>query len=137
MKKIYFAGSIRGGREDAGLYEEIIAVLAEFGEVLTEHVGNAGLRETGEDRLSDSEIYMRDLDWLKHADLVVAEVSTPSLGVGFEIATALALKIEVVCLYREQEGKRLSAMIAGCPEVEVLTYRNPAECMDLLRQRMK
>jgi len=136
MKKIYFAGSIRGGREDAGLYQQIIVALTNFGEVLTEHVGNAGLQETGEDRLTDSEIYRRDLDWLKTADLVVAEVSTPSLGVGFEIASALALKIPVLCLYRLQEGKRLSAMISGCPELEVLTYRNLAECIYLLRQRM-
>jgi len=65
MKKIYFAGSIRGGREDAGWYQEIIQVLAEYGEVLTEHVGNSGLRETGEDRLTDPEIYGRGTGGLK------------------------------------------------------------------------
>jgi hypothetical protein len=36
--KIYFAGSIRGGREDAALYLEIIEYLKTFGEVLTEHI---------------------------------------------------------------------------------------------------
>lgn len=38
--KIYFAGSIRGGRKDAGLYKKIIDYLGKYGEVLTEHIGN-------------------------------------------------------------------------------------------------
>jgi hypothetical protein len=40
--KIYFAGSIRGGREDAAFYHQIIALLIEYGEVLTEHIGDIG-----------------------------------------------------------------------------------------------
>ena len=37
--KIYFAGSIRGGRKDAELYRKVIAALKEKHQVLTEHVG--------------------------------------------------------------------------------------------------
>ena len=46
--KIYFAGAIRGGREDAQLYKDIIAYLTEKGQVLTEHVGNMDLSWKGE-----------------------------------------------------------------------------------------
>ena len=59
---------------------------------------------------------------LTSADVVVAEVSTPSLGVGFEIASAIRWGKRVLCLYRVQEDRKLSAMIAGCPEVTVSNY---------------
>ena len=38
-KKIYFGGSIAGGRQDEELYGRIITKLQEYGEVLTEFVG--------------------------------------------------------------------------------------------------
>ena len=45
--KIYFAGSIRGGRDDVGLYEQIIEILNSYGEVLTE-VGNKNISTNSE-----------------------------------------------------------------------------------------
>lgn len=123
MKKIYFAGSIRGGRNDLLIYKKIINHLQLFGEVLTEHVGDASLTSLGEVEKSSHEIYARDLDWLTSAEFVVADVSTPSLGVGFEIAKALELNKKVLCLYRIQEDKRLSAMLTGCPNIQISEYQ--------------
>ena len=37
-KKIYFAGSIRGGRVDAALYQRLIAYIKQTDRVLTEHI---------------------------------------------------------------------------------------------------
>ena len=111
--KIYFAGAIRGGREDAQLYENIIAYLGEKGQVLTEHVGSTDLSWKGETSRKDEEIYNRDMEWLQSADIVVAEVTTPSLGVGYELGIAEKMKIPVLCLYRRENGKSLSAMVKG------------------------
>ena len=111
--KIYFAGAIRGGREDAQLYEKLIAYLKEKGQVLTEHIGSTDLGWEGETSSKDEEIYNRDIKWLKSADIVVAEVTTPSLGVGYELGIAEKLNIPVLCLYRSDKGNRLSAMISG------------------------
>ena len=83
--KIYFAGAIRGGREDAQLYENLIAYLNEKGQVLTEHIGRTDLNREGETSSKDEEIYNRDIKWLQSTDMVVAEVTTPSLGVGYEL----------------------------------------------------
>ncbi len=130
--KIYFAGSIRGGRSDAGLYRQIIDYLQTHGEVLTEHIGLDDLTRFGESGMSDQEIYERDLSWLTSADLVVAEVTNPSLGVGFEIARALDLKKRVLCLFRKEPDRRLSAMIAGCPEVLVREYQTFDEAKDII-----
>ena len=85
--RIYFAGAIRGGREDWLLYRNIIKLLETYGTVLTEHVGNSDLEITGEN-LSDKHIHDRDLNWLMSCDCLVAEVTRPSLGGGYEIGKA-------------------------------------------------
>jgi len=120
--KIYFAGSITGGRDDAQLYSKIIEYLKVFGEVLTEHVGSKKISSMGED--NGSFIYDRDMNWLLSADVIVAEVTTPSLGVGYEIGRAIENHKKVLCLYRPRTGKRLSAMIRGCKDVTVIEYKD-------------
>jgi nucleoside 2-deoxyribosyltransferase len=122
--KIYFAGSIRGGRNDAALYHQIIALLSEYGQVLTEHVGSENLLPAGEKDLSDGDIYTRDMAWLAEADIVVAEVTTPSHGVGYEIARAETLGKPVLCLHRRRPERRLSAMLAGNPKLQCESYES-------------
>jgi 2'-deoxynucleoside 5'-phosphate N-hydrolase len=124
--KIYFAGAIRGGREDVALYFEIIERLGAYGQVLTEHIGNPELTGRGEID-DDQRIHDRDLAWLKQADYIVAEVTTPSLGVGYEIGKATEWGKPILCLYRETQGRALSAMIAGCGKAAVREYKSAEE----------
>ena len=121
--KIYFAGAIRGGRDNTDIYNNIITYLSSKAEVLTEHVGSSELMTIGETNRSDREIFMRDMEWLQSADLVIAEVTTPSLGVGYELGIAAKLKIPVLCLYRPIKGKRLSAMISGNEKFNCQAYQ--------------
>lgn len=131
--KIYFAGSIRGGRDDWPAYLEIVRQLREYGQVLTEHVGDGELSASGED-LDDQYIYQRDLGWLKESDYLVAEVTTPSLGVGYEIGKATEWGKPVLCLYRPSEGRSLSAMIAASGGVTLREYQNPSEVKEIFEQ---
>jgi nucleoside 2-deoxyribosyltransferase len=123
---IYFAGSIRGGRNDHKLYFEIIKLLRAYGRVLTEHVGGAELSARGEN-VDDVKLHDRDLAWLREADCLVAEVTVPSLGVGYEIGKATEWGKPVLCLYRPNGGRSLSAMIAGAKGVKVKEYESTAE----------
>ncbi len=89
--KIYFAGSIKGGREKREEYKKLIEFLKEFGYVLTEHIGNENVVISNEEKYSDNEdehVYIRDVKWIDECDVVIAEVSIPSLGVGYEIGYA-------------------------------------------------
>lgn len=131
--KIYFAGSIRGGREDKALYLEIIKELGKYGQVLTEHIGDQSTTEIGESKLTDSEIYNRDMSWLTQADIVIAEVTQPSLGVGYELGIISNTDKPIVCLYRKQENKRLSAMIAGCDRFKIVEYKDFDELVEIFR----
>ena len=132
--KIYFAGSIRAGRADQELYHALIQGLHRYGQVLTEHVGNSTLTQFGDDGSSDLGIFERDMGWLAEADLVVAEVSTPSLGVGYELGRAESLGKPALCLYREHEDRRLSAMVSGNPLLVVARYNNVAEALTHIDQ---
>jgi 2'-deoxynucleoside 5'-phosphate N-hydrolase len=119
--KIYFAGAIRGGREDVALYFELVELLQGYGTVLTEQAADEQLTSLGESD-DDRGIHDRDLAWLKDADCLVAEVTTPSLGVGFEIGKATEWGLRVLCLFRPRAGRTLSAMIAGSDRVTVREY---------------
>jgi len=134
--KIYFAGSIRGGRDDKGLYFQIIKLLSDYGEVLTEHIGNQDLSVKGEDMQSE-EIYKRDMRWLAESDIVVAEVTTPSLGVGYEVAKAEELGKKIFCLYRLSPDRSLSPMIAGNQGVIVIKYQFIEELEKVLTSFLK
>lgn len=130
--KIYFAGSIRGGREDAALYLRLIDYLKTFGEVLTEHIGDPELSSLGDDGPTDKYIHDRDLMWLESADVLVAEVSTVSMGVGYEIGRAVEAGKKVLCLFRPSPGKNLSAMISGCDSLKLVHYATLEEAKDAI-----
>ena len=132
--KIYFAGSIRGGRQDAALYEQIIQYLKSFGEVLTEHVGDPALTSTGDDGPNDHFIHDRDLEWLQSSDVIVAEVTTVSMGVGYEIGRAVEMRKPVLCLFREEPKHKLSAMISGCSDVELIYYSSFGDVKKTLKK---
>ncbi|MCP4311800.1 MAG: nucleoside 2-deoxyribosyltransferase [Bacteroidetes bacterium] len=125
--KFYFCGSIRGGRQLASDYQRIIEKLKQYGEVLTEHLGSDQEIETKERIMNDDQIHDRDMDWVRESDLVVAEVTIPSLGVGYEIGRAIELGKPVLCLFRSNAGFYLSAMIAGSDGVTVVHYENIEE----------
>lgn len=122
--KIYFSGSIRGGRQDTKLYKKLIDELKQYGTVLTEHIGSDIIDHTKTDR----HIHEEDMAWLRESNIVIAEVTTPSLGVGYEIGRAVELGKRVICLYRENGGKSVSAMIKGSTEIELFNYK---DCPDV------
>lgn len=130
--KIYFCGSIRGGRELAGLYARAIARMQARGqEVLTEHIGSPSLTTRGGDG-ENAFIWQRDTAWLRESELVVAECTAPSLGVGYELAYAESLGKPVHVFYGGEDPGRLSAMVAGDPYFHLHFYAGEAELMEQL-----
>ncbi|XP_074641128.1 5-hydroxymethyl-dUMP N-hydrolase-like [Tubulanus polymorphus] len=127
---IYFCGSIRGGRTDAELYGRLIEKLKTYGTVLTEHVAGKDGNEDGSLKSEDDDraVHDRDLKWLDQADVVVAEVTQPSLGVGYEIGRAIAMGDKrILCLYRPQGERKLSAMIRGADNGDNVTVKDYKE----------
>lgn len=129
---IYFSGSIRGGQQDTELYKEIIEDLKKYGTVLTEHVGNKIIDTS----ITDQEIHDRDVQWIEKSDLIVAEVTVPSLGVGYEIGRAVEMNKPIICLYQNQNGKTTSAMIRGCSRLKCFEYQTIDEAMLILKEQI-
>jgi len=127
--KIYFSGSIRGGRGDAAVYNKIIKHLEKYGNVLTAFIGDPDLPVTDEEGVTDYVIWERDVRWVTEADILVAEVTQTSLGVGYEIGVANKVSTPVLALYRPQDGKRLSGMVGGDPNVTVFNYNEVVETL--------
>jgi len=118
--KIYFAFSIRGGNPDESVIQVVYRLLKDMGhEITTEFNINWEKREK---YLSDEDIYRRDIEALEKSDIVLAEVSRPSLGVGYEIAFGEKLGKRIICIVKE--GTHLSAMINGNPNLTLITYKD-------------
>ncbi len=132
--KIYFAGSIRGGRADVAIYAQIIKHLKTYGTVLDEHIGDPKLQEYGETDLGDAAVKTRDQAWINEADVVIAELSSPSHGVGYEVGLAMHLGKPILGLFREQPGRRPSPMIAGSSLVQIYQYKSADQLPKMLDQ---
>lgn len=130
MKKIYFAGSIRGGRVDAELYARLIRYMQQNAVVLTEHIGSPhlNLMEQGK---RDIDIYDQDTAWLRESDVVIAECSCPSLGVGYELA--FAEKLGKPChIFYDRTKTQLSAMLTGNPYFTIHPYEDESKIYNIL-----
>lgn len=131
-KKVYFAGSIRGGRVDAALYHRIIEYIQLTDTVLTEHVGSSTLNLIEQGRSRDALIYERDTAWLRECDVVIAECTCPSLGVGYELAYAEHLGKPIHIFYNKSKTQ-LSAMLTGDPYFQIHPYEKEEVIFDTLK----
>lgn len=129
-KKIYFAGSIRGGRIDADLYRRMIEYMQKTDIVLTEHIGrpDLNLMEQGK---GDEDIYSQDTAWLRESDMVIAECTCPSLGVGYELAYAESHGKPCHIFYDSTKAQ-LSAMLIGNPYFHIHPYRVDMEIYEVV-----
>jgi nucleoside 2-deoxyribosyltransferase len=126
---LYFSCSLTGGRQDQPAYAAMVSHLQALGHrVLTAHLASDSVL-SADVELSPETVFERDTVWLRGCDAVIAEVSTPSHGVGFEIAYALERGKPVLCLARE--GVRVSKMLTGIrqPGLEFHTYEIPDEAL--------
>lgn len=136
VRKIYFAGSIRGGRVDQKLYADIIDEIKKTDTVLTEHIGISTINVNETSDKNEKDIYEQDTSWLKECDMVIAECTNPSLGVGYELAFAEKLGKPVYIFY-DHSRTQLSAMLKGDPYFHIDTYTSEEELFQKLDAILK
>ena len=116
---IYCAGAIKGDTTYQNNYIEMIRFIESMNHTaLAELNGNFKFSVP----LNDKQIYTRDIKWIESSELVIAEISGPSLGVGFEVAYAIFQKEIPVLALVSSDVKKISAMITGCNS-ELLTIK--------------
>ena len=135
-KKVYFAGSIRGGRVDAALYQRIIEYIKKTDVVLTEHIGDLSLSLLEQGRDKDALIYEQDTAWLRECDVLIGECTCPSLGVGYELA--YAEKNGKPChIFYDKSKAELSAMLTGDSYFIIHPYEKEEDIYPILDSILK
>jgi nucleoside 2-deoxyribosyltransferase len=114
---IYLACTVRGDRGGVAAGRAISERLHELGHrVLTTHLLAADVNEA-ESKLTEEDVYRRDLDWLSQCDVLVAEASGSTYGVGFEVGYVLGRSPvtgqQVVLLYDRTRRHAISRLIVG------------------------
>lgn len=136
MARVYFAAPMRGDRRALGEVRELMRHIEARGHViLTKHVADDMLDT---DRgLSHEEVFKRDIELLEQADILVAEVSYPSLGVGFELAYALVKGKPVAALVKRDRLEALSSLIRGITwsNFSLIVYDSAGDAIARLSER--
>jgi nucleoside 2-deoxyribosyltransferase len=131
---VYFACSITGGREFEHIYQQLTAaLLADGHEIPTAHLADSTVVAL-EGVVAPREVYERDVNWIRAADALIAEVSVPSHGVGYEVGFALNADKPVLCL--AEQGRKVSKMITGNPHprLQTRTYEDAAQAVQFARE---
>jgi hypothetical protein len=140
--RIYLACTVRGDRGAVTALRSLVAALEQRGHtILTTHLLEDGV-EKAEAALTERDVYERDIAWLESCDLLIAEASGSSYGVGFEVGYVLGradrTTQRVLLLYRGDRVNQISRFIPGNshPRCTVLTYENPADLVERVQRAM-
>jgi len=133
---VYCAGAIKGDTAYQNNYKEIIRFI--------ESMSHTALAElNGKFKfslpLNDDQIYSRDIKWIEGSHLMIAEISGPSLGVGFEIAYAIFQREIPVLALVSADVKKISAMITGCNSklLTIKRYKNIDDMHNIISDYFK
>lgn len=131
--KIYFACPVISERGDEAVYQSIVDALIAAGHQVPTAIIAKPEVVTLEKQANPQEIYTNSIRRIEKCSVLIAEISKPSLGVGYEIAYALHLNKPVLCCYRQ--GASISKMITGNthPKIMVYSYQDTQEVIGVIR----
>lgn len=101
---VHFMASLDGCRAD---YEHICSLIKGLGHTLvTDHVLKRTWADIEKEDPEESKLMTKKLHgWIQKADVVIFEISTPSVSIGYEVALAFTNYIPVILVYREKTGQ--------------------------------
>jgi 2'-deoxynucleoside 5'-phosphate N-hydrolase len=125
--KIYFACTVVGDRSSIESGREIVKILEGNGHiVLTKHLFEDNAY-TADSKITEKQVYDRDMVWLEEADVVLSDVTGSSFGVGFEIGFVLgSMNKKVFLIYDANKKSKISRMALGLhhKNCTVFAYNN-------------
>jgi hypothetical protein len=95
---------------------------------------NDGIRVFAPQLLEENDpkfIYQRDVEYVRLCDFLIAEVSSPSLGVGMEIMLAIDL-MKPVLLFHHSGSNLISKMVLGADGKVLFEYTTTKEVENIL-----
>lgn len=134
--KIYFSGSIYGGRQKLQTYKKLVNELKKYGEVLDAEVADDNVL-IDEEKQSDYDIFENLEQEINEADLIFAEFTVPSLGVGYEIGYADSHNKKIIGIYDETVTPKISTMLRGNKRLKIIPYTDINEIISNLGRIIK
>ena len=140
--RVYLACTVRGDRAGLDAARAVRGWLEERGhDVLTTHL-LADDVDRAESRLTERQVFERDLAWLDAADVLIAEASGSSYGVGFEVGYVLgrasASGQRVILLHRADRAALVSRLITGnChARCRAYAYRDTTDLLGFIAREL-
>ena len=116
-------------------YIQIVDILKKQGhKVVSEHVASIDLEKI-EAKITDEEIFNNDIGYVNECECLVADVTIPSIGTGYEICYAVSKGKKVLCIYREDAN--ISAMVRGNNSIISVSYKNMGELETTLTMHLR
>lgn len=131
VKKVYLSVPLVANRDLQTAGVLVDAVKAAGHEVVSPWV----LQGNPNDDLNEIGVFERDTGAVKRCDILIAEVSVPSHGVGMELMLAHLLGKRIICICRE--GTKLSWMIKGMSDIYLIKYDGMQDLREKLLTRLK
>ncbi len=137
--KVYLAAPMLGDRSNLAHTRAVLEFLESRGYSVTTRDWIAEEVLDVERGARPAEIFERDIRALEGSDVLVADVSYPSLGVGFEIAYALIKGKPVIAYCRRDRLEKTSALIRGISweGFELLVYSELRDLLTALEEELK
>ncbi len=128
MSRIYLAVPIIANRNinQAQLLAKIIEDMGH--EIVSKWVANTDPGFT----ITPQEVFTRDAKGIENCDILIAEITSPSHGVGMEIMLAHIHEKKVICLLRD--GAVASRMLRGLPGIRLVEYTSEKELTEKLKE---
>ncbi|MDQ3420246.1 MAG: nucleoside 2-deoxyribosyltransferase [Acidobacteriota bacterium] len=137
---IYLACTVRGDRGAVAVLRQVADHLETAGHtVLTRHLLDDHV-DSAESALTEREVFARDLQWLTAADVLIADASGSSYGVGFEVGYVLGKSDQtdqgVLLLYSDSRRSVVSRLIVGTdhPRCTVHSYDQAADLLPVINR---
>lgn len=135
-KKVYISGALMGAR-DLGrareLYEIFASACRDAGWI--PYLPHSNTDPDAAATLPASTVVSRDLEELESADVLLAYLGEPSLGVGAEIALAVCRDKPILATY--ESGRRISRFVLGLLECHrsaaVFEFRSEREACEWIK----
>ncbi len=124
MKKVYFGCSLQHASQE---YIDDVYKLREELKKDFEILEFLGLNNG-----TDAAVFLHDTSNVTKCDLLIAEVSLPSTGLGYEIGLADSLKKQIVAI--AHKDAKVSAMVKGNPRITFIQYDDVQKVIEILKR---
>lgn len=126
---IYYAHSIKWAHTDG---ERTAVQVIDYLHTLWHTVSSEEFYTNLNPHLTDKEVFSRDVWMINQSDCILANVTNPSLGVGYELGYSESLTKPIICFYQASLTSKVSFMITWNPSFQTYGISHLEELHKLL-----